>query len=55
MAATDGGIGLWEKELEEGLQGGENSLGQVEFCGQLERAHLFVYLFLHLIPKRFKL
>ena len=43
MAATDGGIGLWEKELEEGLQGGENRLGQVEFCGQLEPICLCIY------------
>lgn len=35
-------------------RGGEYSLGQVELCCVLEIANLFVYLFLHLIPKIFK-
>lgn len=47
-----------EQDCEGGCQrecrGGEYSWRQVEFCCLLEAANLFMYFFLHLIPKRFK-
>lgn len=45
--------GFWGKKSEE-MQGQKVRLGQVEFCCRLEIANMFVCLFLHLIPKRFK-